>query len=201
MQRWVTPFQFPLVSISHSLSPWFLSLPPLGDFSTAHSFQAARPPPADAARCPQQQPATKRLGQPSAILLGCSACQPPGSTFQPPTGALAGWGSGLRPATGQGTGSPFVFHGSTTEGLQLLSSGALLVASVVLGIHMAPDLEEDFRVVLQAARSRTRVNDLSSELLWEQVAGEFIYYAFAINSFIYLQSFLLHEICPQFDLA
>ena len=55
--------------------------------------------------------------------------------------------------------------------------GALLVASVV----MAPDLEEDFQVVLQAARSRMRVDDLSSELHWRSRLPV-SYYAFAINS-------------------
>jgi len=60
---------------------------------------------------------------------------------------------------------------------------------------MAPDLEEDFQVVLQAARSRMRVDDLSSELHWRSRLPV-SYYAFASIPFVYLQSFLVHEISP-----
>ncbi|XP_066376588.1 uncharacterized protein [Miscanthus floridulus] len=81
---------------------------------------------------------------------------------QPSTGALAGWGTGRRPTTGQGLDLPSSSMDPLLKVLNCCRRGALLVASVV----MAPDLEEDFQVVLQAARSRMRVDDLSSELHW-----------------------------------
>ena len=65
---------------------------------------------------------------------------------------------------------------------------------------MAPDLEEDFQVVLQAARSRMRVDDLSSELHWRSRLPV-SYYAFAINSIRLPTIISGSRDFPLFDLA
>ena len=120
----------PLVSIQFALSR-FLSLPPI----SPQPVRPGRHAPAAARRCrsPQQQPATRCLARATFGSHAQLLCLPTAdSTFQPSTGALAGWGTGRRPTTGQGLDLPSSSMDPLLKVLNCCRRGALLVASVVM---------------------------------------------------------------------